>query len=178
VISRVANLHQLVAGNLRPAGKVLEWSLFCSWVQALPHNAYVQAAGFVKTGVAKDLDGLEEDAVDAFLAHPPSIVQRPHVEALLLAVLGRDVDADTLSVGHALPSAAENNGAAVQPVTILERAVKVGQKDWEGWAKTRQRREYLLLEIYDTILSDPGETGRNERLSAALRLLAKERRAG
>jgi hypothetical protein len=176
-MSRPAYLNQLVAGVARPAGKIADWPLLFAWAKALPRGAYPRAANLVKDGVAQDVQRLEGDLLEAFLAYEPNVVQRAHVEALLLAVLGRDPEAVAVGFADHLPLPDEKNGQPLLPSTILERAVRVGKKEWDAWTQWRRRREYLLLEFYDAALADTTESGRNERLAAAVRLLAKENRA-
>jgi hypothetical protein len=174
-MSREAYINQTVDGAVRPAGRVANWVPLFAWGKSLPRRAYPAVAALLKDGVAGRLAALEAELLQAFLTHEPGDDQRPEVEALLLAVLGRDPDADALGFADYLPLPAGVNGHDDTPVTILERAVKVGERTWQEWPEARRRREYLLLEFFDAVRSDAGAAGRNERLAASLRLLAEDR---
>lgn len=175
-MSRAAYLNQSVAGKTRPAGQVADGKLLFAWLKSLPERGFPHAAALLRDGLAADLPALEKELVEAFLIHAPLPPRRPHVEALLLAVLGRDPDARTIGFADHLPLPADADAAP--PLTILERAVKVGEHTWEAWPEARRRREYLLLEFYDAVLTAADAGGRDEWLAACLRSLAREANDG
>jgi hypothetical protein len=172
-MSREAYLNQRVGQDVRPAGRLADWVPLAAWVKALPRAAHPHLLTLLTEGVAEEPAALEAELIGAFLAHEPVGEGRPQAEALLLAVLGRDPDADALGFADYLPLSAAANGHSPAPVSILDRAVQIGERTWQEWPEARRRREYLLLEFYDAALSDPRDGGRNERLTACLRLLAK-----
>jgi len=172
-MTQEARFNQRIAGTVQPAGKVADGKRLFAWMKSLPKGDFPQTAALLKTGVAKQVDVLERELIKAFLVHEPSSEHRPHVEALLLAVLGREPKANAFGLAEQLPLLSDENDLPAPPLTILERAVRVGQHHWDTWSEERRRREYLLVEFYDAVLTDAAEDNRNERLSASLRLLAK-----
>jgi hypothetical protein len=171
-MSHEAIMNQQVGPEVRAAGRVPDRPLLVAWVKALPPGAYPRLAALLKKGVSEEPADLEAELIEAFLAHPPAGEWRWPVEALLLGVLGRDPDAATLGFADYLPLTTASNGHAPAPVTILDRAVQVGERTWQEWPETRRRREYLLLDVFDAALTEAGTQGRDERLAASLRQLA------
>ncbi len=170
-MSGAAEITQRVDENIRPAGTVADAELLKAWLNSLPKKGYPRAAALAKHGLVEGLESLESELIIAYLTHEPTEEQRPHAEALLLAVLGRDLRATALGFATALPLPATALRAE-QPATILERAVTVGEQAWATWPEARRRREYLLLEFFDTITTEAAGNGRKERLAACLRALA------
>jgi hypothetical protein len=170
-MSGAAEINQRVNENIRPAGTVADTALLTAWLNSLPKKSFPRAAALGKSGVVEGLEALESELIIAYLTHEPVEEQRTHAEALLLAVLGRDPQATALGFAPALPLPV-NAIQSAQPATILERAVKVGEQAWAAWPEARRRREYLLLEFFDTITTEATGNGRKERLAACLRALA------
>jgi len=169
-------MNQQVGRNVRAAGRIPDPLLLAAWVKSLPPGAYPRLAALSMKGVSEEPADLEAELIEAFLAHEPAGERRRPVEALLLAVLGRDPDAAALGFADSLPLTADGNGRPPAPATILDRAVQVGERTWQEWPEARRRREYLLLEIFDAALTEAGAAGRDERLAAGLRLLAGYRK--
>jgi len=170
-MSGAAEINQRVNENIRPAGTVGDTALLTAWLNSLPKKTFPRAAALVKGGAVVGLEALESELIVAYLTHEPVEEQRTHAEALLLAVLGRDPQATAMGFATALPLP-PNAVRCVQPSTILERAVKVGEQAWATWPEARRRREYLLLEFFDTVTTEATGNGRQERLAACLRALA------
>jgi hypothetical protein len=169
-------MNQRVGKEVRAAGRVADWPLLAAWVKTLPRGAYPRLAGLLNRGVSDEPGDLEAELIQAFMAHKPQGERRWPVEALLLAVLGRDPDATALGFADYLPLTADGNRCPPAPVTILDRAVTVGERTWQEWPEARRRREYLLLEFFDAALTEAGAQGRDERLAASLRQLAGYRK--
>jgi hypothetical protein len=172
-MSREAHINQRVGREVKPAGRLADWLPLSAWVKKLPHAPYAHLVALLKDGTVQEPEALEADLIAAFLTNEPASEYRPAVEALLLAVLGRDPDATALGFADYLPLSADGNARPPTAGSILDRAVKVGQRTWDEWSERRRRREYLLLEFYDAALTPLDEEGRNERLAVSLRLLAQ-----
>jgi hypothetical protein len=164
--------NQRVGRENRLAGAVQDRAQLVAWLTALSPGTYPHAARLLSAGVSDQLPALEKELLTAFLDHGPATDQRPHVEALLLAMLGREPEAEALGFAEQLPSAA-TKGTPPEPLTILKRAVQVGERTWAAWPEARRRREYLLLEFYDAILTPTHEDERDARVAACLRLLLR-----
>jgi hypothetical protein len=169
-MSGAAEINQRVNENIGPAGAVADVALLTAWLNSLPKKTFPRAAVLVKRGVVESLDALESELIIAYLTHEPTEEQQTHAEALLLAVLGRDPKATAIGFATALPLPA--TALRAEPAaTILERAVTVGEQAWAKWPEARRRREYLLLEFFDTVTTEASGNGRKERLAACLRAL-------
>jgi hypothetical protein len=167
-------LNQSDGETVTPCGYIRDFGAVWSWVGRLPDGQYKTLRALNEQAV-DDPAKLEAELLEAFLAVEPEEDERADVEALLLAVLGRDPAAEQVGSSDFVFNKDEDDSEDNQrPKTITERALKVTPEIWNSWSEEQRRREYLLVLLADAMMQDEDEEDERDSTIAAICQLLRE----